>query len=133
MPRFRRSAKMTSAVSLASMSDIAFLLIIFFLTASVFVIKDGLRLMLPAKGKTMIVKKPEDICTVILRDDATLLLDEHPVDVADLTSTLMEKGLSAENLVLLRVEKKARYQDAVTVIEGIKRAGLQKISIKMTE
>lgn len=133
MPRFRRSAKMTSAVSLASMSDIAFLLIIFFLTASVFVIKDGLRLMLPAKGKTMIVNKPEDICTVILRDDATLLLDERPVDVADLTSTLKGKGLSAENLVLLRVEKKARYQDAVTVIEGIKRAGLQKISIKMTE
>ncbi|MBN2080003.1 MAG: biopolymer transporter ExbD [Spirochaetes bacterium] len=133
MPRFRRSAKMTSAVSMASMSDIAFLLIIFFLTASVFVIKDGLRLTLPAKGKTMIVKKPEDVCTLILRKDATLLLNDRPVAVADLTETLTETGLTAENLVLLRVEKKARYQDAVTVIEAIKRAGLQKISIKMTE
>ena len=89
---------MTSAVSLASMSDIAFLLIIFFLTASVFVIKDGLRLMLPAKGKTMIVKKPEDVCTVVLRDDASLLLDDRPVDVADqlqqfiLTQTLAHIG-----------------------------------------
>lgn len=133
MLRFRRNAKMTSAVSMASMSDIAFLLIIFFLTASVFVIKDGLRLTLPAKGKTMIVKKPEDVCTLILRDDATLLLNDRPVAVADLTEILTETGLTAENLVLLRVEKKTRYQDAVTVIEAIKRAGLQKISIKMTE
>ncbi len=133
MPQFRKSAKMTSSVSMASMSDIAFLLIIFFITASVFVLKDGILLMLPSKNKTMVMKKSEDIITVTLREDRAVILNDRPVPSGGIGDSLTGAGASGESLVLLRVQKKVPYQAAVSLIDALKQYGIRKISLKMIQ
>ncbi|MBP7605124.1 MAG: biopolymer transporter ExbD, partial [Spirochaetes bacterium] len=51
MVRIKRGAKPTGEITIASMSDVAFLLIIFFLVTSIFLLKDGLHLSLPDTTK----------------------------------------------------------------------------------
>jgi len=72
--KVRRNSRGTSEINLSSSSDIAFLLIIFFMVTSAFIFKDGLKLVLSAKSKeTKIIENLEDISIVSVTNDKLTL------------------------------------------------------------
>jgi len=124
--------QMTSEISMASMSDIAFLLIIFFMVASVFIIKDGLHLVLPDKQRKPVIIASKNVITIEMFDDGTITYDEKEIAGNEIEEKLQSAFSENEKIfVLLRVSKKVKYSDTVTVIDMVKFAGIKRLSIRM--
>lgn len=132
MAKIHRKSKGTSEVNLSSSSDIAFLLIIFFMVTSAFLFKDGLHLTLPKENSKPKVVKKDDIASITVRADEKLLLNDKSIKKADLQkeleTRLEEKG---DLIVLLRIEEKTKYQQVVSIVDIAKLVGAKKLSLKM--
>lgn len=131
MAKIRKMIRMTSEISTASMSDIAFLLIVFFMVASVFSIKDGLHLVLPDKNKKPIIKSSSDIITVVIPDSNHIIVDNKNTMRHDLEATLSALKTRKGGFVLLKINSRVPYHRAVEIIDAIKYSGFSKLSIKM--
>lgn len=117
---------------MASMSDIAFLLIIFFMVASVFIIKDGLHLVLPDKQRKPVIISSKSVITIAMYDDGTITYNEKEIARNNIEEKLQSAFSENEKIfVLLRVSKKVKYSDTVSVIDMVKFAGIKRLSIRM--
>ena len=78
MAKIKRNIRATAEITLSSMSDIAFLLIIFFLVTSIFLMKDGLHVSMPDRNKPPVFISADKILTVEFRKDGFLYLKDTP-------------------------------------------------------
>jgi len=132
MVRIKRSAKPTGEITIASMSDVAFLLIIFFLVTSIFLLKDGLHLSLPDTTKPATVVSPGDVVTVAVRRDGAATLDGKRAQMGEIARLLAEKrGEKPALVVLLKLSGELPYGTAVSAIDAVKGAGVTKLSLRM--
>ena len=132
MIKIRKMIKMTSEMSMASMSDIAFLLIIFFMVASVFIIKDGLHLILPDKKRKPVVMASRNVIRITLLDRGKVLYNDKQTDESMLEEKLLMARRDNRNVfVLLEIAKRVQYSDAIMIIDIIKFSGIKRLSIKM--
>jgi biopolymer transport protein ExbD len=100
---------------MSSMTDIVFLLLIFFMLTSTLVTTNALDLVLPqANAKT--VKK--QTLSVSVDRDLNFYIDKDPVDQAFLESLLITKLAAAEDAtIVLRLEKSVAIEHAVFVMQ----------------
>lgn len=118
-------------MTIASMSDIAFLLIIFFLVTSIFLLKEGLHLALPDTSKPATVVAAGDVVTVVVRKDGVTTLDGRRADLSDIERLLGEKrGGNAGLVVLLKLSGDLPYGTAVSAIDAVKKAGVARLSLR---
>ena len=121
----------------ASMADIAFLLIIFFLVTTTMSQDKGLSLQLPPVGETKEVKQ-QNICNVWINDSDQIAFYQHkqftPV-AFDQLRTEIERRLAenAKLIVSLKAERGANYSRFVDVLDELKLAGATRISIAEPE
>ena len=121
MIKIRKMIKMTSEMSMASMSDIAFLLIIFFMVASVFIIKDGLHLILPDKKRKPVVMASRNVIRITILDRGKVLYNDKQTDESMLEEKLVMARRDNRNVfVLLEIAKRVQYSDAIMIIDIIK-------------
>ncbi len=100
---------------MSSMTDIVFLLLIFFMLTSTMVTTNALDLVLPkAKGKTDSNKN----ISVSINKDLQYFIDKEPVAEADLESRLLSilPG-DAEKAIILRAEEGVPIEKAVGVLD----------------
>lgn len=132
MIKIRKMITMTSEMSMASMSDIAFLLIIFFMVASVFIIKDGLHLILPDRKRKPVVMASRDVIRITLLERGKVLYNDKQTDDYMLEEKLLAARRDNRNVfVLLEISKRVQYSDAIMIIDIIKFSGIKRLSIKM--
>ena len=116
-----------------ALSDIAFLLIIFFIVIAVFNINSGFILGLSKKNSIRIVNT-QDIIKIDLQANGTILINKNPV-----TIPVMEENISANlqhhpNMtVLLKVHPEVLYQSVVSIIEIVRKLEVDNFSFAMTE
>lgn len=107
--------KVSAEFSMSSMTDIVFLLLVFFLLTSPAITPDALDLILPkAKGKTSNVQK----ASVSITKDGAYYVDKERVSEYNIESEL-KKVLSGqeEPTVILRAEEGVPIEDAVFVMD----------------
>lgn len=113
--KFRSRNRVTPEFNMSSMTDIVFLLLIFFMLTSTMVTTNALDLNLPkAKGKTENTKN----VAVSITKDLEYFIDRDPVAQENLESTLV--GLLGENpdkAIVLRAEEGVPIEKAVTVMD----------------
>ncbi|PKP30620.1 MAG: biopolymer transporter ExbD [Bacteroidetes bacterium HGW-Bacteroidetes-16] len=103
--------------SMASMSDIVFLLLIFFMLTSTLVAPNAIKLLLPSsQSKTM----SKQTVTVYVNKERDIYVEERKVDPTNLENVLFglirnEQAAS----VVLRSDKTVPVQDIVVVIDAI--------------
>ena len=109
--------KRDTQFSMASMSDLVFLLLIFFMLTSTLVAPNAIKLLLPSsKSKTMSTQT----VTVYINKERSIYLDENKVDPANLENVLYSKIINErEASVVLRADKTAPVQDIVIVIDAV--------------
>ena len=130
--RIKRGAKPTGEITIASMSDVAFLLIIFFLVTSIFLLKDGLHLSLPDTTKPATVVSPGDVVTLEVRKNGAVTLDGRRAEMGEIERLLAEKRDEKPGLVvLLELSGELPYGRAVEAIDAVKGAGVTKLSLRM--
>ena len=101
--------------TMASMSDLVFLLLIFFMLTSTLIAPSAIKLLLPSSdSRTM---APQTV-TVYIDADRQMYLEEVPVDMESLRAGLIENldGIH-EGAVVLRSDQSVPIQYAVNVID----------------
>jgi len=113
--KLKRRNKANAAFSMASLTDIIFLLLIFFVINSE--MPNALKLILPnASGKTPANKS----ITVSLSNDLIYMVNSKQVSSAELKNALSEeiaKSNSEETTVVLKIDKDVALEKAVEILD----------------
>jgi len=107
--------KVTPEFNMSSMTDIVFLLLIFFILTSTMVTTNALDLVLPkAKGKTDSNKN----IAVSINKDLEFFIDKDKVSEADLETKLLTIiAADKEKAIILRAEEGVPIEKAVSVLD----------------
>lgn len=107
--------KVSTEFNMSSMTDIVFLLLIFFMLTSTMVTTNALDLVLPkAKGKTDSNKST----SVTIDKDLNFFIDKDKVNEADLENQLLALFANSENkAIVLRAEKSVPHEKVVKVMD----------------
>ena len=117
----------------ASMADIAFLLLIFFLVTTTIDMDKGLGLVLPPEGETIEIKK-KNILNCLINSSGMVLLGGEPVKQKDVSRVVKEKLRENSKLIIsVKTHEKTRYKDYVAIIDQLKMADATRISIAETD
>ena len=101
----------------SSMSDLVFLLLIFFMLTSTLVAPNAIKLMLPSiNSKTM----AKQTVTVYVNEEMSYFVDETQADETQLTELINSKiGTDTQATVVLRSDKSVPVQYIVNVIDAV--------------
>ena len=116
-------------VNSSSMSDIAFLLLVFFLVTTTISLDKGISLILPAEGNELEVNK-NNIVNVLINDQGKVLLDDKPIQIKDIKRKAIDKININEKIIFsVLTTKRTKYKHYILVLDQLKQAGATKISI----
>jgi biopolymer transport protein ExbD len=117
--------KVDTAFSMSSMTDIIFLLLIFFMLTSSFITPSGLPVSLPSsKTSTIVMQK----VSVTITPDLQYFVNDKKTTLATLESTLKGELKEKEGVVVLHVDKSVPVEHLVNVA-GIATSLNAKVSI----
>ena len=123
----RRS--ITQEVNSSSMSDIAFLLLVFFLVTTTISLDKGISLILPAEGNEMEVNK-NNIVNVLINDQGKVLFGDKPTAIKDIKRKAIDRINANQNIIFsVLTTKRTKYKFYIEVLDQLKQAGASKISI----
>ena len=133
----RRGNRVTAEIPTASMADIAFLLIVFFLVTTTMNQDKGLSLHLPPVAETKEVRE-KNICNVwINAHDQIAFFENEQLTMVPLQNLRagIEQRLAANDklIVSLKAERQASYRIFVDVLDELKLSGAKRISIAEPE
>ena len=111
----RSKNKVSAAFSMSSMTDIVFLLLIFFMLTSTLVTTNALDLVLP-NSTAQTVKKQR--VSVSINDNFEYFIDKEAVELKYVEAQLIDKLVGQdEQVVVLRVDKSVPIEYAVEVMD----------------
>ena len=126
--RFKRGE-----IPTASMADIAFLLLIFFLVTTTIDMDKGLGIILPAEGEEIEIKK-DNILNCLINSSGNVLLGGNPIKTKDISKEIRRKIAENDKLIIsVKAHEKTKYSDYIAVIDQLKMANAKRISIAETE
>lgn len=122
--RFKRGE-----IPTASMADIAFLLLIFFLVTTTIDMDKGLGIVLPAEGEEIEIKK-DNILNCLINSSGNVLLGGEPIKTKDISKEVRRKIAENDKLIIsVKAHEKTKYSDYIAVIDQLKMANAKRISI----
>jgi biopolymer transport protein ExbD len=117
----------------AATSDIAFLLIIYFIVIAGFSNNKGFLMNLPAKDSTRIVAK-KDLLRYELDGTGAVIYNGNPVDIKTVEQDIRNGTAQNPNLALaLTVSPDAPWQSVVSFVELAQKLKVESFSFKMRE
>jgi len=123
----------TAEIPTASMADIAFLLLTFFLVTTSLDMDKGLQLRLPAKGGEKEVNKSL-IANLWINAAGRVLLDDEEVEIPMIKDIIKMKLAQRPLLtVSIKTDRNTNYQDFISVLDQVQMAEATRISIAEPE
>ena len=138
--KISRKRKGKVSIPTASTADIAFPLIVFFMSTTKFDVKEGIKLVLPAiapdssEGKAETIQLGEDKMTRLqVQEDGTIILNKEAarhIEDAELDAIIQQK-LRVNQDMIFRVitDRNAQYKDMIRVVDRLKAQKAEKISL----
>ncbi|MCK4526754.1 biopolymer transporter ExbD [candidate division WOR-3 bacterium] len=112
----------------ASMADIAFLLLVFFMVTTVFANEMGLQIVLPEKGQEVKVKS-ENIQKVYVEELGSLRLNGEPVAQNEFVDEVKRiLASNAEAIFSIKTHPKAKYQYMINAFDNLRLARAERVS-----
>ena len=113
----RSRNKVEPTFNSSSMSDLVFLLLIFFMLTSTLVAPNAIKLMLPSSSSKTMAKQT---VTVYINDKFQYFIDEDQIEESQLTDLINAKiGNDTQATVVLRSDKTVPVQYVVNVIDAV--------------
>ena len=124
--QFRIKRYIKPVINIASLVDVLFLLLIFFMVTSAFVEQPNIKLELPATSHSEVSKVERTVLTI--SRDGQLFIKERPVDKQNLEKELRRLMLdTGDEVLVLKADKLVPYGDVVDVMDSAKGAGFKKV------
>ncbi len=116
-------SKVTEEIPTASMADIAFLLIVYFMVTTTFTATRGLDFALPEDDDTPPVIEKEDSVLVEIMPSGELLVDQKPMRLPELIPYLQPKlEVNPLKPVIIRPDPATPYKYMVQVLDELRQA-----------
>ena len=117
----------------ASMADIAFILLIFFLVVTTMNTDKGIPMVLPPPGETKEVPK-KNILNILVNQTGDVLLANEPIQIPNIRVELERRLEENDKLIVsLKTDKLTRYETFIEVLDQLKMAKATRISIAEPE
>ncbi len=130
--RIGRRSEATSEMSFSTISDIAFLLIIFFMVTSSFIVSEGFHLVLPDKSQEPVITPRNQVLVLSVTDKGILSADDCKLSDQEIEPFLSKSYLAGQKKsVLLQTDEATPYGRVVKIIELVKGAGFSALSLRM--
>jgi len=118
----------------ASLADIVFLLLIFFLVTTSIDTQKGLDLVLPPPGDTEIKIPKKNIANLFINAAGQAMIDGEVIDVREISGIVKEKLYENPLLIVsLKTHKDSNYNVYIKVLDQLKKADAKRISIANPE
>lgn len=112
----KKRNKISSDFSMASMTDIVFLLLLFFMLTSTLVTTNALDLLLP--NSKVVKTKEHPVVSVSIDKNLQYYIDREPVEQEFIEALLLKKiGTEEQPSIVLRVEQTVPIEHAVYVMD----------------
>lgn len=124
----KRRERIKVQAPLTSLIDIVFLLLIYFLLTTNFMVEEGIKIKLPqAKASA---PQTEEVLTVYVDQQGRAFLGTEEVSLARLFDRLKEKiGSREDKLVVIRADRAVILNKAVKVMDIAKAAGAERLCL----
>jgi biopolymer transport protein ExbD len=128
----KRSSKVSPEFSTASMSDINFLLLIFFLVSTMFAVEKGLPMALPGQQSKSVKLKRDNVLTIQAFSNGSIVIKgTGPVGVRDLQQIIENKLLANPKLVVvIETHPDAEYAVMIDILDELRLANAERISLR---
>ncbi len=119
--KFKKSFDVKVAVPTGSMSDIVFLMLLFFMITTVFKKEQGLRLVLPRAEMAERVPKNKRVAHVWIGKAGNISIDDFTIDASMVSTMISQKMEMQPNiLIAVRCDQEAPYGTVEDVLEEFK-------------
>jgi biopolymer transport protein ExbD len=117
-----------AAIDMTPMLDIVFIMLIFFIVTTVFVKEAGVDVNKP-NGSLAVMPKNANIF-IAVTEDGTVWIDKREIEV-DLVRANLERLMAEQpsDVIIIQADKEAEHGLVVEVMDQIKMAGIDRISI----
>lgn len=120
-------------IPMASLADIAFLLLIFFLVTTTIDVDKGIGLTLPAKGETKEIRS-KNITNLLINAQGEVLIDNEIVNINEIHNIIREKLQQNPNLIVsVKTDRETSYDVYIQALDELKVAEATRISIAEPE
>ncbi len=128
----KKRSKVTSEFNTASMSDINFLLLIFFLVSTMFAVEKGLPMALPGKASQTVKLKRDNVLTIqAYKNGSIVIRGSGPVNVREIKPLIEQKLLQNPKLVVvIETHPDADYGIMVDILDELRLAKATRISLR---
>ncbi len=127
--KFKMANQPESAFQYSSLTDVVFLLMIFFLLTSQFVIQSGVKVKLP--GSKINEPSTPSMLVVTLTAAGEVFAGEEKMSIDQLPSALsIMKGTSMEDNLIIRADKSVAVDLVIKVIDAARSSGIDKFTIE---
>lgn len=128
--RLRRN-KASTEIPSASLADIAFLLLVFFLSTTTFSLEQGLLLQLPGQQSEVKRIARKNILVIKAQADGSVTMGGEFVTVPEIRDRVKQKLVENEKIVIvIETHPDARYETYVNILDELKVAKAPRISLK---
>jgi len=135
----QKKTRVSDEIPTASMADIAFLLLIFFLVTTTFSKDNGLAVVLPEQGETVAVSQRNILHLLIMpsgvvevkRGESTSIQQMRPDDIESLWR--QEVTTNPNLIAAVKTHPDAPHRFMVDVLDSLQSAGAERISLQILE
>jgi biopolymer transport protein ExbD len=139
MPIMRKKKRVSGDIPTASMADIAFLLLVFFLVTTVFDEEKGLSIVLPAQQEEQEVSQ-KNVLHLVIQDDGLVRVKrgESPNEEVVTASRIgdiwrLEFQQNANLIAAVKTSPSAPYRHMVAVLDQLQHANAERISLQLLD
>jgi len=130
---FRKEKPRGVEIPTASLADIAFLILTFFLVTTTIDTDKGISLALPEKGETKEVRK-KNITNISINERGQVLLQDEIVEIKMIKERVRQLLIENENMIFsVKTDRNTKYDVYIDVLDQLKQANATRISIAEPE
>lgn len=130
----RKKNRPPAEIPSSSMSDIAFLLLVFFLLVSNVDTDKGIGVVLPPPGDSEIKLNPKNITMVLVNASGDVLFNDQLVPIEEISQRARELEAGNPNMVFsVQTDRKTKYQDYIDVVDQLTIANVKKLALIGTQ
>ncbi|MBN2184369.1 MAG: biopolymer transporter ExbD [Candidatus Krumholzibacteriota bacterium] len=128
----KKSSKVSAEFSTASMSDINFLLLIFFLVTTMFAVEKGLPMALPGQqSKSVKLKKDNVVVLQAYANGSIVVRGSGPVRLEDLKQFVENKLIqNSKAVIVIETHPDADYGLMIDILDELRLAQAERISLR---
>ena len=129
--KFKRRIRVSDEIPSSALSDIAFLLLIFFLSTTTFSMEEGLVLSLPGQQSEVKKISRKNIMTILADASGQVSVDGAPVRISEIKQLVIDAQAENDKLVVvLETDPECYYGIMVDVLDEIQQARAERVALR---